>query len=208
MNNQVKIIQFKKYIPAYGIRDIVKIGLLSAIAFVLMLLSFPIAVIFPSFLKMDLSDLPALLGAFTLGPIAGVFIELIKNLLNILIKGTDTGGIGELSNFIVGSSFVIPASIIYIKWKNKKGATAGMVAGIVVMTIVACFSNYYLIIPLYQTFIPLDTIIGMAAMANKAIVDIPTYILYAVVPFNIFKSVLLSLVTLLIYKKVSPLLHK
>lgn len=189
-----------------SVKNIVKIAMLSVLAFALMLLSFPLAAIFPFFLKIDLSDLPALLGGFALGPIAGIFIELIKNILNILIKGTDTGGVGELSNFIVGSAFVVPASLIYLISKNKKGAVLGMVVGTIVMTIIACFSNYFVIIPLYEQFMPLDQIIASAP--NNAVVDLKTFILFAIVPFNIFKSILLSVATHLIYKKLSPILHK
>ena len=125
-------------------RNLVKVAMLAAVSFVLMLVSFPIAAIFPPFLKFDLSDLPALLGGFALGPVAGMFIELIKNILNILIKGTDTGGIGELSNFIVGCFFVVPASIIYMKSKTRRNAIKGMLAGIIFMTVSACFSTTFL----------------------------------------------------------------
>lgn len=210
MNTRTKAAPFTKsrLLPALSTRDVVKIGLLSAVSFALMLLSFPIAVIFPSFLRMDLSDVPALLGAFAMGPVAGVLIELIKNILNILIKGTETGGVGELSNFIVGSAFIIPAAVIYRRLKNKKGALLGMLFGMVSMTVVACLSNYYLIIPLYTRIFPLEAIIGMAAAANRAIVDMRTYILFAVIPFNLLKAVLISVTTLLIYKKLSPLLHR
>lgn len=208
MNHNEKSNTLKGYTSSVNIRNTAKIGVLSAAAFGLMLLSFPIAIFFPSFLKLDLSDLPALLGGFALGPIAGIIIEFIKNLLNILIKGTDTGGIGELSNFIVGIAYIVPASLIYQRWKSKKCAIFSMLTGIIVMTVVACFSNYFLIIPLYQKMMPLEAIIGMAAMANKNIVDIRTYIIFAVIPFNILKATILSVVTLLIYKKLSPVLHK
>jgi riboflavin transporter FmnP len=187
-------------------RNLVKIAMLSAVSFVLMLLSFPIAVVFPAFLKLDLSDLPALLGGFALGPAAGILIELIKNILNILIKGTDTGGVGELSNFIVGCCFVIPASLIYLYRKTQKRAVFGLLAGTAVMTIGACFSNYYLIIPLYQKFMPLEQIIASSPI--KAVNDMTTFILYAIVPFNLFKGIVISVATMLIYKKMSPILHR
>jgi riboflavin transporter FmnP len=189
-----------------NVRSLVKIAMLSAVSFVLMLLSFPIAAIFPAFLKLDLSDLPALLGGFALGPVAGILIELIKNILNILIKGTDTGGIGELSNFIVGCCFVIPASLIYQYRKTQKRAIFGLLTGIAVMTVGAVFSNYYLIIPLYQNFMPLEQIIASSPIA--AVNDMFTFILYAIVPFNLFKGIVISAATMLIYKKLSPILHK
>jgi len=180
--------------------------MLAAVSFVLMLLSFPLAAFFPPFLKLDLSDLPAVLGGFALGPIAGIFIEMIKNILNILIKGTDTGGVGELSNFIVGCCFVVPASLIYMRRKTRKNAVLGLLAGTVAMTIGACFSNYYIILPLYQQFMPLEQIVASSPFA--AVKDIKTFILFAIVPFNLFKSMVISLAALLIYKKLSPILHR
>lgn len=188
-------------------RNIVKIGMLSAVAFLLMLIQFPIPTLFPFFLELDISELPALLGGFTLGPIAGSIIVLLKNLLLLAVRGSKTSYVGELSNFIVGAAFVVPASILYINNKSKRGAIYSLIAGILGMTIVACISNYYLIIPLFSKTYGFESVMEMAARSNKAIVDMKTYILYAVVPFNILKSMVVSIFTLLIYKRLSPLLR-
>lgn len=188
-------------------RNIVKIGMLSAVAFLLMLIQFPIPTLFPFFLKLDISELPALLGGFTLGPIAGSIIVLLKNLLLLAVRGSKTSYVGELSNFIVGAAFVVPASILYINNKSKRGAIYSLIAGILGMTIVACISNYYLIIPLFSKTLGFESVMEMAARSNKAIVDMKTYILYAVVPFNVLKSMVVSIFTLLIYKRLSPLLR-
>lgn len=188
-------------------RNIVKIGMLSAVAFLLMLIQFPIPTLFPFFLKLDISELPALLGGFTLGPIAGSIIVLLKNLLLLAVRGSETSYVGELSNFIVGAAFVVPASILYINNKSKRGAIYSLIAGILGMTIVACISNYYLIIPLFSKTLGFESVMEMAARSNKAIVDMKTYILYAVVPFNVLKSMVVSIFTLLIYKRLSPLLR-
>ncbi len=188
-------------------RNIVKIGMLSAVAFLLMLIQFPIPTLFPFFLELDISELPALLGGFTLGPIAGSIIVLLKNLLLLAVRGSKTSYVGELSNFIVGAAFVVPASILYINNKSKRGAIYSLIAGILGMTIVACISNYYLIIPLFSKTLGFESVMEMAARSNKAIVDMKTYILYAVVPFNILKSMVVSIFTLLIYKRLSPLLR-
>lgn len=188
-------------------RNIVKIGMLSAVAFLLMLIQFPIPTLFPFFLKLDISELPALLGGFTLGPIAGSIIVLLKNLLLLAVRGSETSYVGELSNFIVGAAFVVPASILYLNNKSKRGAIYSLIAGILGMTIVACISNYYLIIPLFSKTLGFESVMEMAARSNKAIVDMKTYILYAVVPFNILKSMVVSIFTLLIYKRLSPLLR-
>lgn len=188
-------------------RNIVKIGMLSAVAFLLMLIQFPIPTLFPFFLELDISELPALLGGFTLGPIAGSIIVLLKNLLLLAVRGSKTSYVGELSNFIVGAAFVVPASILYLNNKSKRGAIYSLIAGILGMTIVACISNYYLIIPLFSKTLGFESVMEMAARSNKAIVDMKTYILYAVVPFNILKSMVVSIFTLLIYKRLSPLLR-
>lgn len=188
-------------------RNIVKIGMLSAVAFLLMLIQFPIPTLFPFFLELDISELPALLGGFTLGPIAGSIIVLLKNLLLLAVRGSKTSYVGELSNFIVGAAFVVPASILYINNKSKRGAIYSLIAGILGMTVVACISNYYLIIPLFSKTLGFESVMEMAARSNKAIVDMKTYILYAVVPFNVLKSMVVSIFTLLIYKRLSPLLR-
>ncbi|HHU48705.1 MAG: ECF transporter S component [Caldicoprobacterales bacterium] len=207
MNNTIQTASIQDILRIeFTTRNLVKIAMLSAVAFVLMLLSFPLAAFFPPFLKLDLSDLPALMGGFALGPVAGVLIELIKNILNILIKGTDTGGIGELSNFIVGSFFIVPASIIYMRNKSKKNAVLGLLAGVVFMTVSACFSNYFLILPLYQKFMPLEQIIESSPLS--IVKDMRSFILFAIAPFNLLKSSIVSSITLLTYKKLSPVLHK
>ena len=187
-------------------RNLVKIAMLSAVAFVLMLLSFPLAAIFPFFLKLDFSEVPALLGGFALGPIAGALIVLIKNILILLIRGTDSYYVGEFSNFIVGSCLVIPASIIYMRNKTKGNAIWGLMTGTVIMTIGACLSNYFLVLPLYQQFIPLEQIIASSPL--EIVEDMKTLILFGIAPYNLVKGIVVSTATMLVYKKLSPLLHK
>jgi len=191
----------------YSLQGIVKIGLLSAIAVVLTLISMPIP-IFPAFLKIDIGDLPALIGGFALGPVAGIIVEFIKNVFNFILKNDGTGGIGNLSNFIVGVSFVVPASIIYMKEKTKKGAITGMIAGVIFMVVFSSLSNYYVIVPLYAKLFSMETIMNAMKQANPNITDMKTYIIYAVIPFNIIKGAVVSIIALLIYKKVSPILHR
>ena len=188
-------------------RNIVKIGMLSAVAFLLMLIQFPIPTLFPFFLELDISELPALLGGFTLGPIAGSIIVLLKNLLLLAVRGSKTSYVGELSNFIVGAAFVVPASILYINNKSKRGAIYSLIAGILGMTIVACISNYYLIIPLFSKTLGFESVLEMASSANMSFVEMKSYILNGVVALNILKSMVVSIFTLLIYKRLSPLLR-
>jgi len=182
----------------------VKIALLSVISFVIMFIEFPLP-LFPPFLKIDLSDIGALVGAFAFGPLAGMAVELLKNILHLM--RTSTGGVGELANFIVGAALVVPAGFIYKRNKSMKTALIGLAVGTITMGLVGAFANYYILIPFYENFMPIDQIIGMAQAANSLIVDLNSYILYAVIPFNILKGIVVSVLTLLIYKRISPLLH-
>ncbi|MTI46775.1 MAG: ECF transporter S component [Firmicutes bacterium] len=188
---------------------ITKISILSVLAFLIMLIEAPLWFT-PVFLKIDASDLPALIGAFALGPMAGVMIEFLKNLLHIVLKGTDTAAVGELANFIVGGLFVYTAGYIYYKNKNVKSAVIGMVVGTVVMTIGMAIANYFVLIPFYVKLygMPLESIIDMAKAVNNYVVDLKSFILYTVVPFNLIKGIIVSLVTLVIYKRISPILHR
>ncbi len=188
----------------YTLNGIVKIGLLSAIAFVLMLLEFPLP-LFPAFLKMDISDLPALIGGFALGPVAAILIELVKNLLHFIFKST-TGGVGNLANFIVGISFTAPAAIVYVRNKSRKSAVIGMIVGTISLLIMSSLANYYVMIPLYSKLFSMELVMDLMTKANKYIVDVKTYIIFAVIPFNLIKAIITSGITLLLYKKVSPLL--
>lgn len=190
----------------YSTNSLVKIALLSVISYILMLIELPIP-LFPGFLKIDLSDMPALIGTFALGPAAGVIIELIKNLLHLITK-TDTGGVGELANFIIGASLIIPAGVIYAKNRTKSSALIGMLLGTALMGIAGGLANYYILIPFYAKVMPIEQIIAWSASANGAITDLKTLILYAVVPFNLLKGIVISILTILIYKRISHLLIK
>ncbi|MEG0771848.1 ECF transporter S component [Clostridium sp.] len=191
-----------------NLNSLIKIALLGAIAFIIMLFEFPIPG-FPPFLKLDFSDLPALIGGFALGPVAGIMVELIKNILNVVMHGTTTGGVGELANLLVGGVFVYVASFIYHKNKTRKSAVMGLIAGTILMTIVAGVFNFYVLIPLYATlFGGLENVIGAAAVANKSINSLGTLIVIGITPFNILKGIIVSGITLALYKKVSPLIHK
>ncbi len=185
------------------VNTMVKVAILSVLAFIIMFLEMPIF-IFPAFLKIDLSDVPALVAGFALGAPAGIMVELLKNLLHLL--RTSTGGVGEFANFIIGCSFVIPAALFYKAKRNKKSAMIGLLMGTIFMSIIGGLANYYVLIPFYKNFMPIDAIISMSAKANDKIVDIKTLILYGVVPFNLVKGVVVSIITLLLYKRISPIL--
>lgn len=182
-----------------------RVGMLSAIAFVLMFFEVPLTFIAPSFIKLDISDLPALVGSFTMGPVAAIVISALKNILHMTLKGTSTGGVGELSNFIIASVMTVTAGVIYQRHKSFKGAIVGMLVGTVVMTVVAILSNYYVIFPLYANFMPMEAIIGAGAAVNPKVDSLWAMMIYCMVPFNLIKGFAVSAVTMLIYKKISPI---
>ena len=185
------------------------VAIFSAMAGVLMLVEIPLFFA-PGFYKMDLSELPVLICTFYLGPVAGVVAELIKVLIKLLLKGTSTAFVGDFANFAVGCSFVLPASLVYHARPNRKSALWGMLAGTLVMTVFgSAFNALYLLPKFAELFgMPLDVIVGMGTKVNAAIIDVPTLVLFAVVPFNLLKGLIVSLLTFLLYKRISPLLHK
>jgi riboflavin transporter FmnP len=186
---------------------LIKISLLGVIGFIIMYIEFPVP-LFPVFLKLDLSDIPALLGAFALGPSAGVLVEAIKNIFHMIFKWGVDSPVGELANFIVGSSFVFTAGLIYSMNKTRATAIKSMIAATLAMGIVGGLANYYILIPFYSKLFPLEVIIDMGKQANSAIVDLKSLILYAVVPFNLIKGLILSAITFLVYKHLSSILHR
>ena len=188
-------------------RYITQIAAMSAVAGVLMMFEVPLWFA-PGFYKMDLSDLPALIGGFAMGPLAGMLIELFKVIISIVLGGTSTFFVGETSNFIIGCSFVVPASIVYKHMRSKKGAYTGMVIGTVVLASVGSAMNAFVLIPAYVKILglPMEQIVAMGTAVNPAITSLSTLVLFAVVPFNLLKGVLVSLITALIYKKIRILI--
>ena len=189
-------------------RKLVEIGMLGAIATVLMLFEFPIPFIAPPFYELDFSEVPVLVGAFALGPMAGATIELVKILINLLINGTATAFVGEIGNYLLGCSFIIPAALIYKNRKTKKNALIAMIAGTIIMTVFGCILNAYVLLPTYAAAfgMPIDAIVGMGSAINANINDVMTFVIIAVAPFNIIKGIVVSVITLLIYKHISPIL--
>ena len=184
------------------------IGVLSAAAAGLMLLEFPLLFIAPEFYKFDFSDLPAIIGSFALGPVAGVSIEALKNLLKILFVGSRTNYIGELANFGVGVCYVLPASLLYYYRKTKKRAVAGLALSTVICVTVGSLLNAFVLLPAYSKLYgaPMEYFIGKGTEVHGIIKDLQTFILFAVAPFNLLKYGVISLITILIYKRISRVL--
>ena len=190
-------------------RTVSYIAMFSAIAAVLMLIEIPLFFA-PSFYEIDLSEIPILICTFYLGPVAGVVCEFLKILLKLMIKGTSTAYVGDFANFFVGCALVLPASIIYHAKKTRKMAIIGLITGTAVMTIFGSFFNAVYMLPKFsQLFgMPMDVIIGMGTAVNGAINSVSTLVLFAVVPFNLLKGVLVSFLTLLLYKRVEKLIFR
>lgn len=181
-------------------------AILSAVATVLMFISFPIPFLIPPFVKMDFSELPALLAAFSMGPVSGMMVCLVKNLINLLF--TTTSGVGELCNFLLGVCFVIPAGWIYKVRRTRSGALLASGAGAVAMAVLSVPVNYFISYPFYTTFMPLDTIIGMYQDLLPSVDGLLACLLIFNMPFTLLKGILDVALAFLIYKPLSPLLHK
>lgn len=199
----MKTIAIQKKSSIQNVRMFTMNAVLSAIAFVLAFFEFPVP-LSPSFARMDLSDLPALIGAFAYGPISGVLIEFVKNVLQLLTSST--GGIGELANFIMGSSFVVAAGLIYKYRKTKKNAVAACLIASVVMGIVAAIVNYYILLPLFEAFMPLDQLIASFGEFMPFIKTKFDVVLFNAFPFNLLKGISISIFTMLLYKRLTPIL--
>jgi len=189
------------------------IGICSAIATVLHVLDFPVLFLAPEFYKLDFSELPVLLCGFYLGPSATVACEGVKILLKLLVKGTSTAFVGDLANFVVGCSFVLPATIWYHAHKSKHSAIIGLTLGTLSMAILgSAFNAVYLLPKFSQLFgLPLDTIIGMGSAIHASVRDVTSFVFFCVAPLNLLKGAMVSFLTMLLYKRVArPLfgIHK
>lgn len=189
----------------FNTRNLVACAMLGACSTILMLVEFPLPFIAPPFYELDFSEVPALIGGFAMGPLAGVIIELIKILLNLVINGTDTAGVGETANFVLGAIFVTVASLIYKHKKTKKIAFLALSAGGLTMSLMATVVNAFVMIPFYSKFlsIPMDVIIGMGQKIFPFVDNLFMFCLMCVLPFNLIKSILVVGVTMLIYKPMS-----
>lgn len=199
MNNESKIL---------NTRAIAKAAVLGAVAFVLMLLEFPLPIA-PSFYKMDFSEAAVLMGGFALGPAYAVIIEALKVVLNLIFQGTITMGVGEMANFLIGISFTVPAAYMYSRNKTLKTAIKGMAVGTLCMMVAGVLLNYFVLLPAYVALahFPMEAIIGAGQAIFPFIQNKFTFVMACVTPFNLIKGILVSVVTRLLYKRLSPILH-
>lgn len=195
--------------PIFGTRKIAMTGMFSALAAILMLFEIPLPFA-PGFYKLDFSELPILVGTFAFGPAAGVMMEFVKILLKLLIKGTTTAFVGDLANFAVGCSFIIPASVVYAFKKSKKSAVIACVFGTLFMTVFGTTLNAVYLLPAFSKLygIPMDALLDMGAKVNGLVKEgsIVSFVVACVAPLNLIKGTSVSLITLLIYKPLSPII--
>lgn len=188
-------------------KNVVVMGMFSALAAVLMLFEIPLPFIAPSFYGLDLAEVPILVGTFALGPVAGVIMEVVKVLIKLVMKPTSTGFVGELANIAIGCSLVVPAGLIYHLKKTKKSAMVGMVIGAIFMAVAGVVINAVVMLPFYSNFMPLETIIAAGAAINPAVSNIWTFAIICVGPFNLLKGAVVSVITSLVYKRISVMIH-
>lgn len=191
-----------------NVHKLVQVAMLSAVATVLMLIEFPLPFIAPTFYEIDLSEVPVLIAGFAMGPVAGIVTEFLKVLLHVLIKGTSTAFVGDFANFIIGCAFVVPAALIYKHHKSKHSALIGMIAGTVIMAVVGVLMNAYVLLPAYgKAFnMPIEAFIEMGAAIHPAVNSVMLFCILLVAPFNLIKGAVDTLITMLLYKKISILL--
>ncbi|MCD8048940.1 MAG: ECF transporter S component [Clostridia bacterium] len=183
-----------------NVRKIVVTAMLSAVAAILMFIDFSVPFM-PSFIKLDISETPALIGSFAMGPAWGAAVCLVKNLINL--TRTSTGGVGELCNFLLGAAFVVPAGFIYKYNKSRKGALIASLAGALCMAVLSLPINYFITYPMYTNFMPLETIVGMYQAIFPAVDGLLSCLVIFNMPFTFIKGILCAAVTFVIYKRIS-----
>ena len=188
-------------------KNVVLMGMFGALAGVLMLFEFPLPFLAPSFYGLDVSEVPVLIGTFAMGPAAGAVMEVVKILVKLVLKPTSTGFVGEFANLVISCALVIPAGLIYKISHTRKGAMTGLVLGTICMAAVGVVANALVMLPFYSNFMPMETILAAGAAINPAVGSVWTFALFCVGPFNVVKGIIVSVVTALVYKRVSVLIH-
>lgn len=190
-------------------RNMIKISLLSMIGAVLTMEIFQLVIpIFPIFLKLDMGDVPTIVGLLTMGPVAAVIIQILGIVVKTIVAGTSTGGIGELANIIIGISYILPFGIVYTLVKNPKYKfIAGAITGSIAMAVAGALANLFILLPLYANWMGgMDQVVAFAGVLR--ITDVQSLIVIGIIPFNLVKGAFTSLVGYLVYKSLRPVLHR
>lgn len=188
-------------------KNVVLMGMFGALAAVLMLFEVPLPFLAPSFYGLDFAEVPMLVGTFALGPVAGIVMQIVKILIKLILKPTSTGFVGEFANVVMSCALILPAGLIYRFKKSKNGALAGMAVGTVLMSVAGVVMNALVMIPFYSNFMPIETIIKAGAAVNPAVSSVWTLAIFCVGPFNLVKGTLTSVITAVIYKRISVLIR-
>ncbi len=186
-------------------RKLVVLALLTAISTVLMYFEMPIPFM-PPFLKLDISAVPIMIGSFMFGPVSGLIMAGLKATIHLF--STQTGGVGELADFLITGSFAVTAGIVYLRHRNRKGARIAAVCSVFVITVVGCLANWFVLLPFYKNIMPIDAIIAACNAINPYITDASGYIWFGVLPFNLLKGTVVCIVTFLLYKRLSTVIHR
>lgn len=185
------------------------VGVFSAIAAVLMFIEIPLPVIAPAFYKMDLSEVPVLIGTFSLGPFGGFLIETIKILIHLAVKGTSTAFVGELGNLAVGAALFLPAGLIYKSHKTRRGAITGMAVGTLTMVLAGSLFNAFVLLPLYAAaFGGMEAIVAAGTAVHASVTSVAGFVALCVAPFNLIKGIVTAVITFILYKRISGLIKK
>lgn len=189
-------------------KKIAMIGMFSAISGILMMFEVAVPFLAPGFYKLDASELPVLICSFAFGPVAGVLTEFVKIIIKLLFKPTSTAFVGELANFCVGCAMILPATIIYHVRKKKTTAILGCAVGTIVMTIFGTLFNAVYLLPTFAVMygMPLDALIGMGTEINDNVTSVFTFVAFCVAPLNLVKGCVVSVLTFVLYKPLSPIL--
>ena len=194
----------KTFDKALAIRYTAITAMFGALSFVLQLFEFPLPFLIPSFVEFDFSDLPALVASFSMGPVSGVLVVLIKNVIHLTM--TTTGGVGELANFLLSTAFVGTAGVIYRFYKNRGGALFGSLSGAVAMSVISVPINYFITYPIYYNFMSKEAILAAYQAIFPFVSDIYTCLWFFNAPFNLLKGLVITAITFFIYKHISPLI--
>ncbi len=203
MNSKHKAENLNKPRASSRTRRITVIGIFAAISTILMFFELPLPFM-PPFLKFDPSGVPILLASMIFGPSSAISVTLVKDLIHLL--STTTGGVGELADFLIMSSFAVCVGLVYRKKRGKQGVLLATLAGTITIAIVGALANYYILIPFFSNIMPIDAIIAACAQLNPAVDGLATYILFGAIPFNVIKGLLLTALTLLLYGKLEGFL--
>lgn len=189
-------------------RNLTIIALLSTLAAILMQMGIKLPILFPDFLELDWSETPAIIAVLTVHPLAGIVVIIMKNLLKLLIFQTNTGGIGELANMLISIGYILPLTIIALRKRDLKSIVIGIALGTVSVAITGGLVNYFITLPLYaKLFMPVETMVAAGNKIFPLIVDYDTFVLYSIVPFNIFKGVIVGAASVAFVKLIFPTLR-